>query len=158
MFAVLLSKNRNSAQHFGSYALQHYGKQAKKLKAYSDEGTQQIGGIFPLGDLGAPAIKGDILSLLKHLRTWFRTDIAVLREEITAVTDRVRATEEDVSSMTQHQEITEQKLQQLQSSHQAMQVRMDVQGDAATSKSEALLNQSMIKSYSTLSNASCLRF
>ncbi|CAH2324221.1 Hypothetical predicted protein [Pelobates cultripes] len=34
-----------------------------------------------LGDLGAPATKGDILGLLKHLRTWFRTDMALLREE-----------------------------------------------------------------------------
>ncbi|CAH2292708.1 Hypothetical predicted protein [Pelobates cultripes] len=56
-----------------------------------------------LGDLGAPATKGDILGLLKHLRTWFRTDMALLREEVTAVTDRVKATEEDITSMAQCQ-------------------------------------------------------
>ncbi|CAH2315581.1 Hypothetical predicted protein [Pelobates cultripes] len=54
-----------------------------------------------VGDLGAPATKGDILGLLKNLRTWFRTDIALLREEVTAVTDRVKATEEDISSIAQ---------------------------------------------------------
>ncbi|CAH2224664.1 Hypothetical predicted protein [Pelobates cultripes] len=56
-----------------------------------------------LGDLGAPATKRDILGLLKHLRTWFRTDIAMLREEVTAITDRVKATEEDISCTAQCQ-------------------------------------------------------
>ncbi|CAH2248398.1 Hypothetical predicted protein [Pelobates cultripes] len=75
-----------------------------------------------LGDLGAPATKGDILGLLKHLRTWFRTDIALLREEVTAVTDRVKATEEDITSMAQCQTDATERLQQLQGSHQALQV------------------------------------
>ncbi|CAH2300452.1 Hypothetical predicted protein [Pelobates cultripes] len=66
-----------------------------------------------LGDVGAPAIKGDILSLLKHLRTFFRTDIAVLREEVTAITDRVKATEEDISSMAQCQLGPTEQIQQL---------------------------------------------
>ncbi|CAH2222790.1 Hypothetical predicted protein [Pelobates cultripes] len=76
-----------------------------------------------LGDLGAPATKGDILGLLKHLRTWFRTDMALLREEVTAVTDRVKATEENITSMAQCQTDATERLQQLQGSHQALQAR-----------------------------------
>ncbi|CAH2276582.1 Hypothetical predicted protein [Pelobates cultripes] len=74
-----------------------------------------------LGDLGAPATKGDILGLLKHLRTWFRTDMALLREEVTAITDRVKATEEDITSMAQRQSDATERLQQLHGSHQALQ-------------------------------------
>ncbi|CAH2274428.1 Hypothetical predicted protein [Pelobates cultripes] len=83
-----------------------------------------------VGDLGAPATKGDILGLLKHLRTWFRTDIALLREEVMAVTDRVKATEEDISSIAQRQTSATEQIRQLQGSHQALQARVDAMDDA----------------------------
>ncbi|CAH2277010.1 Hypothetical predicted protein [Pelobates cultripes] len=83
-----------------------------------------------VGDLGAPATKGDILGLLKHLHTWFRTDIALLREEVTAITDRVKATEEDISSIAQQQTGATGQIRQLQGSHQAFQARVDAMDDA----------------------------
>ncbi|CAH2308105.1 Hypothetical predicted protein [Pelobates cultripes] len=85
---------------------------------------------LPLGDLGAPATKGDILNILKNIRTLFRTDIAVLQEDLTAVAERVRATEEDVTSVAQRQQATEEKLRLLQVSHHTLQARIDGLDDA----------------------------
>ncbi|CAH2282023.1 Hypothetical predicted protein [Pelobates cultripes] len=42
----------------------------------------------PMGDLGAPATKGDIVNLLKNVRCLFHADMAILREDVTAVTNR----------------------------------------------------------------------
>ncbi|CAH2296291.1 Hypothetical predicted protein [Pelobates cultripes] len=83
-----------------------------------------------LGDLGAPATKGDILGLLKHLRTWFRTHIALLCEEVTAITDRVKAKEEDISSIAQSLSDAMERMKQLQGSHQALKTRVDAMEDA----------------------------
>ncbi|CAH2249927.1 Hypothetical predicted protein [Pelobates cultripes] len=47
------------------------------------------------GDLRTPATKGDILSILQNLRTLFRSDMAILQEEVTTVTGRVKDAEED---------------------------------------------------------------
>ncbi|CAH2295763.1 Hypothetical predicted protein [Pelobates cultripes] len=75
-----------------------------------------------LGDLGTSDTKGDIQ---KNLRTMFRKDIEVLQEEVTTVTDRVRATEEDITSIAPCQQVKGEKLQHLQSLHQTLEARMD---------------------------------
>ncbi|CAH2293395.1 Hypothetical predicted protein [Pelobates cultripes] len=114
-----------------------------------------------VGDLGAPATKGDILGLLKHLHTWFRTDIALLREEVKAVTNRVKATEEDISSIAQQQTGATEQIRQLQGSHQALQARVDAMDDTrrrTNIKSEALQKPLMTGSYPTLSSALYRRF
>ncbi|CAH2330230.1 Hypothetical predicted protein [Pelobates cultripes] len=80
-----------------------------------------------MGDLRAPATKGDILNILQNMRTLFRSDMAILQEEVTAVTGRVRVAEEDLSAMAERQQATEKKLTHLQSSHQA---RLDCLDDA----------------------------
>ncbi|CAH2219924.1 Hypothetical predicted protein [Pelobates cultripes] len=88
------------------------------------EATDPISSLA-MGDLRAPATKGDILNILQNLRTLFRSDMAILQEEVTAVTGRVRVAEEDLTAMAERQQATEEKLTHLQSSHQALQARLD---------------------------------
>ncbi|CAH2283819.1 Hypothetical predicted protein [Pelobates cultripes] len=65
-----------------------------------------------------------------NIRTFFRTDLAVVREEVLAVTDRVKATDKDISSLSQHQAGTTEQSQPLQTSPTAMQVQLDTLDNA----------------------------
>ncbi|CAH2274358.1 Hypothetical predicted protein [Pelobates cultripes] len=85
------------------------------------EATDPISSLA-MGDLRAPATKGDILNILQNL---FHSDMAILQEEVTAVTGRVRIAKEDLTAMTERQQATEEKLTHLQSSHQALQAWLD---------------------------------
>ncbi|CAH2307836.1 Hypothetical predicted protein [Pelobates cultripes] len=93
------------------------------------EATDPISSLA-MGDLRAPATKGDILNILQNLRTLFHSAMAILQEEVTAVTGRVRVAEEDLTAMAERQQATEEKLTHLQSSHQALQARLDGLDDA----------------------------
>ncbi|CAH2283966.1 Hypothetical predicted protein [Pelobates cultripes] len=83
-----------------------------------------------LGDLKAPATKGDILNILQNLRTLFHSDMAILQEEVTVVTGRVRVAEEDIAAKAQRHQTREETLIYPQSSHHALQTRLDGLDDA----------------------------
>ncbi|CAH2247687.1 Hypothetical predicted protein [Pelobates cultripes] len=93
------------------------------------EATDPISSLA-MGDLRALATKGDILNILQNLHTLFRSDMAILQEEVTAVTGRVSVAEEDLTAMAERQQATEEKLTHLQSSHQTLQARLDGLDDA----------------------------
>ncbi|CAH2319282.1 Hypothetical predicted protein [Pelobates cultripes] len=54
-------------------------------------------------DLNTTATKGDILDLMKNMRAFFNADLAVVREEISAMMARIQVAEEDASSIAQRQ-------------------------------------------------------
>ncbi|CAH2282964.1 Hypothetical predicted protein [Pelobates cultripes] len=69
---------------------------------------------------GAPSTRGDIMDLMVNVRAFFRAGLAVVQEEVVAVTDRVKATVEDIATLSQRQS----------SSQMAMQVTLDALDDA----------------------------
>ncbi|CAH2283283.1 Hypothetical predicted protein [Pelobates cultripes] len=81
-------------------------------------------------DRGAQATKGDIMNLMVHIHTFFHANLAVVQEELMAVTDRVKAMEKDVSSLSQHQADVVEQIRHLQASHKAIQARLETMDDA----------------------------
>ncbi|CAH2274330.1 Hypothetical predicted protein [Pelobates cultripes] len=137
------------------------GKRSKKLKTQAGEGHRSIGELFHkrpkpkmaappesqdspkqpnphphtiTGDRGAPATKGDIMDLMVHLRAFFRADLPLVQEEVTAVTEQIRATEEDITSLTQTQAGTSEQVCQIHSLLEDVQRRLNVMGAARRRK------------------------
>ncbi|CAH2323204.1 Hypothetical predicted protein [Pelobates cultripes] len=97
------------------------GKHSKRLKMHSGDGNRSICELFRTRprpqkvvppdnsssssseDELALATKGDIMDLMVNIWVFFWGDLAVIQEEVMAVTDRVRATEEDITSLSQNQ-------------------------------------------------------
>ncbi|CAH2293428.1 Hypothetical predicted protein [Pelobates cultripes] len=75
-------------------------------------------------DQGAHATKGDTMDLISNICTFF-ADLALVQEELTAVTGRVKATEDDVSSLSQKQVRAVEQLQCFQILHSAVQTLLD---------------------------------
>ncbi|CAH2306317.1 Hypothetical predicted protein [Pelobates cultripes] len=73
------------------------------------------------GDRGAATTKSDFMDLMVHICTIFHADLAVVQEELTAVTDRVKATEKEVSSLSQRHADAAEQIRLLRASHEAIQ-------------------------------------
>ncbi|CAH2223572.1 Hypothetical predicted protein [Pelobates cultripes] len=82
------------------------------------------------GDRGALATKGDIIDLMVQLWSFFRADLVVVQEEVTAVT----AAEENITSLSQAQAGTSEHVRQIQTSLEDVQKRLNAMDDTCTRK------------------------
>ncbi|CAH2274645.1 Hypothetical predicted protein [Pelobates cultripes] len=126
-------------------------KHSKKLKTLSGESNRSIGELFttrPKSKMAAPpdiscssSSSEDLMDALtlyrrqqgQHLkcrlrtvvhRAFFHADLVVIQEEVSAVTDRAKVREEDISTLLQCQADSTEQIQRLQTSHTAMQDRL----------------------------------
>ncbi|CAH2221736.1 Hypothetical predicted protein [Pelobates cultripes] len=156
---------RRQSDYFSAPTLNDtMGKRNKKLKTHPEDGSRKIGDLFlarPKPKMAAtpdpqsssseeetldapdpiPEATDPVSSLaMGDLRAPATKDMAILQEEVTAVTGRVRVAEEDITAVAERQQAMEEKLIHLQSSHQALQARLDGLDDSTLDKMAVMLS------------------
>ncbi|CAH2247790.1 Hypothetical predicted protein [Pelobates cultripes] len=93
---------------------------------------------LPTAELNTRATNGDILELMRNMRRLFNADLAVVREEIMAITARVQATEGEISAIAHRQTGTAEQQAQLHTSQQTLSHQLDALDDYGRRKNVKL--------------------
>ncbi|CAH2321731.1 Hypothetical predicted protein [Pelobates cultripes] len=106
------------------------GKKNKKLKVVTEADpldvpdaipdTASLNAPLPVAELNTAATKADILELMRNIRKFFNADLAIVREEITAIRAQVQATEGNISATAQRQTGAAEQQAQLHNKQQTL--------------------------------------